>query len=42
MSEMKQEKISGTPTKVDEATAATAATAVSGPAASRRRWMRPR
>ena len=38
---MKQEKISGSPTEVDEATAATAATAVSEPETPRRRWVRP-
>lgn len=38
---MKQEKISGTPTEVDEATAAAAANAVGEPDTSKRRWLRP-
>lgn len=41
MSEMKQEKISGIPTEVDEATAAAAASAVIEPDTGRRRWLRP-
>jgi membrane fusion protein (multidrug efflux system) len=43
MNEMKQEKISGTPTEVDEATAATAAsvTAEEEPKGGARRWLRP-
>lgn len=41
MSEMKQEKLSGTPTEVDDVTAAAAAGAVNERQNSRRRWMRP-
>ncbi|WP_395622305.1 HlyD family secretion protein [Sphingomonas daechungensis] len=41
MNEMKQEKISGTPTEVDEATTAAAAEVIDEPRPSRRRWLRP-
>jgi membrane fusion protein (multidrug efflux system) len=41
MNEMKQEKISGEPTAVDERTAEVAADAVGEPRKEKRRWLRP-
>ena len=41
MTEMKQEKISGTPTEVDDETAAAAASAVGDSKTDKRRWLRP-
>ena len=41
MTEMKQEKISGTPTEVDDETAAAAAGAVDVSETNKRRWVRP-
>ena len=41
MTEMKQEKISGTPTEVDDETAAAAASAVGESKTDKRRWLRP-
>jgi membrane fusion protein (multidrug efflux system) len=41
MNEMKQEKISGTPTEVDEATAATAASVRAEEPKGGKRWLRP-